>query len=80
MEKKYCNLIAEIGATHIGDMNRATMLIDMAINSGADVVKFQKRNPHTSTPEDLKALPHPNANYSYGDTYLDHRLNLEFDI
>ena len=80
MEIRYCNLIAEIGATHVGDFERAKLLIDLAIDSGADVVKFQKRNPYVSTPENLKQLPHPNADHSYGNTYLDHRLNLEFDI
>lgn len=80
MEKRYCTLIAEIGATHIGDIERAKMLIDLAIDSGADVVKFQKRDPHTSTPEKLKKSPHPNPSFSYGETYLDHRIKLEFDM
>jgi N-acetylneuraminate synthase len=80
MEKKYCNLVAEIGATHIGSVDRAKKLIDLAVDSGADVVKFQKRDPHASTPEWIKKKPHPNLNFSYGDTYLDHRLNLEFNI
>ena len=80
MEKKNCSLVAEIGATHIGSQDRAKKLIDLAIDSGADFVKFQKRDPHASTPEWLKKKTHPNLNFSYGDTYLDHRLNLEFDI
>jgi len=80
MEKKNCSLVAEIGATHIGSQDRAKKLIDLAIESGADFVKFQKRDPHTSTPEWLKKKPHPNLNFSYGDTYLEHRMNLEFDI
>jgi N-acetylneuraminate synthase len=80
MEEKYCSLVAEIGATHIGSVDRAKKLINLAVSSGADFVKFQKRDPHSSTPEQLKKEPHPNRNFSYGDTYLDHRLNLEFDL
>ena len=80
MEKEYCNLIAEIGATHAGKIERAEMLVDFAVDAGADMVKFQKRDPHISTPERLKSSPHPNPSFSYGSTYLDHRLNLEFDL
>tara|TARA_Y100000034_G_scaffold117040_1_gene156076 strand:+ start:864 stop:1706 length:843 start_codon:yes stop_codon:yes gene_type:complete len=80
MEKKYCNLVAEIGATHIGNVDRAKKLIDLAIGSGADFIKFQKRDPHSCTPEGMKKSPHPNQNFSYGSTYLEHRLNLEFNL
>lgn len=80
MEKSNCNLIAEIGATHIGDLERAKMLIDLAVDAGADMIKFQKRDPHVSTPDSLKKAPHPNPHFSYGKTYLDHRLKLEFDL
>lgn len=43
-----CYVIAEIGVNHNGDLNTAIKLIDIAIDSGADAVKFQKR--------DLKSL------------------------
>ena len=36
-----CYLIAEIGVNHNGDMNLARKMIDEAIKSGADAVKFQ---------------------------------------
>jgi N-acetylneuraminate synthase len=36
-------VIAEIGNNHNGDIKRAIQLIDLAINSGADCVKFQMR-------------------------------------
>ena len=70
-------IIAEGGATHVGDIKRAKHLIDLVAQSGADYVKFQKRNPHESTPEHMKDQPHPNQKFSYGKTYLEHRLNLE---
>jgi N-acetylneuraminate synthase len=36
-------IIAEIGINHNGDMSIAKQLIDVAIDAGADAVKFQKR-------------------------------------
>lgn len=36
-------LIAEIGINHNGDINLAKKLIDLAVNTGFDAVKFQKR-------------------------------------
>jgi len=60
-------ITAEIGNTHIGNMDRAKMLIQLAKNSGADAVKLQKRNPQECIPEALQQLPHPNPRYSYGE-------------
>lgn len=37
-------IIAEIGNNHNGDIERAKKLIDLAIDAGADCVKFQMRN------------------------------------
>ncbi len=37
-------IIAEIGVNHNGILDYAIQLIDAAVNAGADVVKFQKRN------------------------------------
>ena len=39
-----CYIIAEIGVNHTGKFDLAIKLIDHAIESGADAVKFQKRN------------------------------------
>ena len=72
-----CNVVAEIGATHIGNLKRAKYLVSLAALAGADYVKFQKRDPHLSTPEEMKNKPPPNERFSYGKTYLDHRINLE---
>ena len=38
-------IIAEIGINHNGSLEIAKKLIDTAIISGCDYVKFQKRNP-----------------------------------
>ena len=39
-----CYIIAEIGINHNGDIELAKKLIDGAVNSGANAVKFQKRS------------------------------------
>jgi sialic acid synthase SpsE len=36
-----CLLIAELGTSHLGDMDRARRLIDAAARAGADCIKFQ---------------------------------------
>ena len=73
-------VIAEIGCSHIGNIERAKKLIKLAKNSGAEVAKFQKRNPTESTPKNLRDKPHPNELFAYGSTYLEHRINLELNI
>ena len=73
-------VIAEIGCTHIGSLDRAKKLAKLAKIAGADVVKTQKRNPKESVKKELWDQPHPNQMYAYGDTYLKHRENLELSI
>lgn len=80
MVSKHPNLIAELGCVHIGSIERAKHLCNMAIENGADVVKLQKRNPVESVPSSMANMPHPNPHFSYGKTYLEHRLNLELNI
>ena len=80
MEYTPAKVVAEVGAVHIGSVDRAKELIKLAALAGADYVKFQKRNPHESVPEKIKNEPHPNSRFAYGKTYLDHRLALELDI
>jgi len=75
-----CNVVAEIGCSHLGQMDRAKELITLARFCGADYAKFQKRCPEESTPEEMKNQPHPNQIYSYGATYLEHRKALELSI
>ncbi|MEK6581874.1 MAG: N-acetylneuraminate synthase family protein, partial [Nitrospirota bacterium] len=43
-EGQPCFIIAEIGVNHNGSMKIAKKLIDMAVEAGADCVKFQMRN------------------------------------
>lgn len=80
MTYKTAKVIAEIGALHLGSVDRAKNLINLAKMCGADFVKFQKRNPDESVPEYLKNQPHPNKVFAYGETYLEHRKALELTI
>ena len=43
-EDSPCFVIAEIGNNHNGDIRLAKQLVDLAVDSGADCVKFQMRN------------------------------------
>ena len=72
-------VVAEIGCSHGGLIDRAESLIKLAKLSGADVVKLQKRDVDISTPNHMKDKPHPNKQFSFGETYLEHRQNLELD-
>jgi N-acetylneuraminate synthase len=73
-------VIAEIGCNHMGKMELAKELIKLAKESGADYVKFQKRNNRELLTEEQYNAPHPNPYNSYGDTYGAHREFLEFNV
>jgi sialic acid synthase len=72
--------IAEIGCNHKGDFQTAKELIELAKSCNASYAKFQKRNPKELLSEEVYNNPHPNEMHSYGDTYGQHRENLEFTI
>jgi N-acetylneuraminate synthase len=74
-------VIAEVGCNHMGDFEIAKEFVkNAAIFCKVDVVKFQKRNVRELlTPEQYDA-PHPNPDFSYGETYGAHREFLEFDL
>lgn len=74
-----CKVVAEIGCCHLGSMERARRLVHLAATCGVDYVKFQKRNPQECVPNNIKDKPHPNADFSYGSTYLEHREALELN-
>jgi sialic acid synthase len=73
-------VVAEIGCNHMGKMDIAKELIDLAAQSGAGYVKFQKRDNKELLTEDQYNAPHPVPENSYGDTYGEHREFLEFDV
>lgn len=70
-------VIGEIGINHNGDIGVAKKLIDVAALAGAQAVKFQKRTPDISTPEDMK---HTRRETPWGEmSYLDYRYRVEFE-
>src|SRR5512133_883092 len=70
-------VIAEIGINHNGDIGIAKQIIDAAVHSGADAVKFQKRTPDVATPPDQqKQMRETPWGYI---TYLDYRFKVEFN-
>lgn len=71
-------VIAEIGCNHKGDMGIAKKMIKVAAECGADVAKFQKREPIELLSSEVYNSPHPNPANSYGATYGEHREFLEF--
>ncbi len=73
-------IIAEIGCNHMGQMDIAKELIDLAKEAGAGYVKFQKRNNKELLTEEQYNAVHPVPANSYGDTYGEHREFLEFDV
>ena len=44
-EGEPCFIIAEAGINHNGNIKKATMLIDAAVECGADAIKFQTHIP-----------------------------------
>ena len=68
-------IIAEIGINHNGDMNICKQLIDVAADSGADCVKFQKRDINQVYTQDFLDSPRESQ---WGTTQREQKLGLEF--
>ena len=68
---------AEIGINHNGNLDIAKKLIDVAVDTGCDAVKFQKR-----TVEKVYAVEALNAprDSPWGKTNRDQKLGLEFSL
>ena len=65
-------VIAEIGCNHKGEIELPKELIKV-VDSGVEVVKFQKRNNKELLTVEQYNTPHPNPMHSYGDSYGAHR-------
>ncbi len=70
------HIVAEIGINHNGDVEIAKKLIDAAVESGCDAVKFQKRTPLLATPPDQRDKMRQTP-WGY-ITYLEYRYKVEF--
>lgn len=71
-------VIAEIGINHNGSLDLAKKLIDGAVFSDCDAVKFQKRTPELCVPQDQWNLERDTP---WGRmTYLEYRHKVEFSF
>ena len=68
-------IISEIGINHNGDLNLAKKMIDESKNSGADLVKFQKREIDLVYSKEIldQKIESP-----WGTTNRDQKIGLEF--
>ncbi|RPG87078.1 MAG: N-acetylneuraminate synthase [Crocinitomicaceae bacterium TMED209] len=69
-------IIAEIGINHNGDMNICQKLIDVAVSSGCDAVKFQKR---TIDKVYSKEILDSFRESPWGNTQREQKQGLEFN-
>ncbi len=67
--------IAEAGINHNGNIEIAKKLIDLAINSGFDAVKFQKRTVNKVYSKEILDQPRESP---WGSTQRDQKNGLEF--
>ncbi len=72
-----CYVIAEIGINHNGSLDIAKKLIDVAIESGCDAVKFQKRTVEIVYTAEELLKPRENP---FGTTNGDLKRGLEFGV
>ncbi|MDI9571055.1 MAG: N-acetylneuraminate synthase family protein [Pseudomonadota bacterium] len=70
-----CFIVAEIGINHNGDVDIAKKLIDIAVFSGCDAVKFQKRTVDIVYSAEELAKPRESP---FGTTNGDLKYGLEF--
>jgi N-acetylneuraminate synthase len=69
-------IIAEIGINHNGDIDICKELIDIAVESGCDAVKFQKRDIDIVYTKDFLSLSRESP---WGSTQRQQKTGLEFD-
>lgn len=68
-------IIVEIGTNHMGDVNIAKRIIDIAVDSGADIVKFQRKNVEKIY---TKKFLDSYLESPWGNTQREMRLHREF--
>ncbi len=74
---KYIYVIAEIGINHNGSIDIAKELIDIAVDSGCDAVKFQKRTLDVVYTKETLNQPRKSP---WGTTQRQQKEALEFSI
>lgn len=69
--------IGEIGINHNGDIDIAKSIMKEAKLAGFSAVKFQKRNPEVTTPENVKNIMRETP---WGEmSYIEYKHRIEFD-
>jgi len=75
-ERQPAYIIAEVGINHNGSLDLAKKLIDAAVLSGCNAVKFQKRTPELCVPKEQRNVVRETP---WGMmTYLEYRERIEF--
>jgi len=72
-----CYIVAEIGINHNGDIELAKKMIDVAVKSGCNAVKLQKRTVDVVYSAEELARPRDNP---FGPTNGDLKYGLELDF
>ena len=72
-----CYIIAEIGVNHNGKLSLAKNLIDVAVDAGANAVKFQKRD--LASLYRKEALENPNLESQGLEILIDVLKEVELD-
>ena len=70
-------IVAEIGINHNGSLDIAKKLIDIAVSSGCDAVKFQKRNVEKVYSKEVLDSPRDSP---WGTTTREQKMGLEFTL
>lgn len=70
-------IIAEVGINHNGSMDICKELIDVAVKTGCDAVKFQKRDIDLVYTQEFLAEPRESQ---WGTTQRDQKQGLEFGV
>tara|TARA_Y100000310_G_scaffold260629_2_gene269664 strand:- start:5603 stop:6448 length:846 start_codon:yes stop_codon:yes gene_type:complete len=71
------HITAEIGINHNSDVGLAKQMITAAQRAGANAVKFQKKDPRRSTPEDQWDKP-KHTPWGTTERYIDYKIEMEF--
>jgi len=70
-------ITAEIGINHNGDLNLVKKLIDVAVSTGCDAVKFQKRTVEKVYTKEILDSPRDSP---WGKTTREQKNGLEFSV
>jgi len=73
-----CLLVAELGTSHRGDLDRARELIDAAVGAGAECIKFQLVHAEEILHPRAGSVPLPSGNFPLFDQFKALERGAEF--